>query len=113
MQSVSDCPTGRAVQVQVAHDDRDALQAMIDALVGERLLACGQIVGPVSSTYVWEAEVQHAQEWLALLKTSTRAADRLVARVRELHSYDTPEIILVDVPGGYGPYLEWVAAATA
>ena len=103
----------RPVQVQVAHEDRDALRTMIETLIGERLLACGQILGPVSSTYVWEGEMQHAQEWLALLKTRADAAGRLVARVRELHSYETPEIILLEVTGGYAPYLEWVAAQTS
>jgi periplasmic divalent cation tolerance protein len=101
------------VQIQVAHDDRDALQEMIEALVGERLIACGQIVGPVSSTYEWEGETQRAQqEWLALLKTGAAAADGLVRRIAELHSYDVPEIVTVELTGGHGPYLEWVAAQT-
>lgn len=99
----------RVVQVQVAHDDRDALSATIATLVDERLIACGQIVGPVESTYRWEGEVQHAREWLALLKTGDAAAERLVARIAELHSYEVPEILVTEVTGGYAPYLEWVA----
>jgi periplasmic divalent cation tolerance protein len=100
----------QVIQVQVAHDDRDALGAMVAALVDERLVACGQIVGPLSSTYRWQGAVQHAQEWLALLKTSRAASERLVARIAELHSYEMPEIILTEVSGGYAPYLDWVAA---
>ena len=102
----------RVVQVQVAHDDREALSAMIAELVDERLIACGQIVGPVSSTFVWEGSMQHAQEWLGLLKTSETVLDRLVARVAEMHSYDVPEILVIEVAGGYAPYLEWVAERT-
>lgn len=97
------------MQVQVAHDDRAALGAMIDTLVQERLVACGQVVGPIESTYRWEGEVRHEQEWLALLKTAATSARRLVARVAELHSYETPQIIVVEIAGGHGPYLEWVA----
>jgi periplasmic divalent cation tolerance protein len=100
----------QVAQLQVAHDDRDALQAMIDTLLAERLIACAQIVGPLASTYEWQGRIERTQqEWLALLKTTTAVADRLLERVAELHSYETPEILLVEVAGGHGPYLEWVA----
>lgn len=102
----------QAIQVQVAHEDRDALSSMIATLVDERLVACGQVVGPVSSTYRWEGAVQHAEEWLALLKTSAANGERLVARIAELHSYEVPEILVLEVSGGHGPYLEWVTAET-
>jgi periplasmic divalent cation tolerance protein len=102
----------RVVQVQVAHDDKEALNAMIAVLVDERLIACGQLVGPISSTFVWEGSTQSTQEWLALLKTSERALDRLVARVAEMHSYDVPEILVIEVAGGYEPYLKWVSERT-
>lgn len=102
----------QVIQVQVAHDDRDGLSAMIAMLVDERLIACGQLVGPVSSTYRWRGAVQHAEEWLALLKTTRAAEERLVARIAELHPYEVPEILVTEVSGGYGPYLEWVATQT-
>ncbi|HTR72530.1 MAG TPA: divalent-cation tolerance protein CutA [Solirubrobacteraceae bacterium] len=106
--------TPSIAQIQVAHDDRDALQAMIDTLLAERLIACGQIVGPVSSTYEWQGHVERAQpEWLAFLKTTTAVADDLIRRIEELHAYEVPEILLVEVAGGHGPYLEWVAAQTS
>lgn len=102
------------MQVQVAHDDRDALQTMIDMLLAERLIACGQIVGPISSTYEWQGRVQRGQlEWLALLKTGAATADSLVRRVAELHPYDVPEILVVEIAHGHEPYLEWVSAQTA
>jgi periplasmic divalent cation tolerance protein len=105
--------TPSIAQVQVAHDDRDALQTMIDTLLAERLIACGQIVGPVSSTYEWRGHSERAQpEWLAFLKTTTAVADDLIRRIEELHAYEVPEILLVEVTGGHGPYLEWVASQT-
>ncbi len=105
--------TSSIAQVQVAHDDRDALQAMIDTLLSERLIACGQIVGPVLSTYEWRGDVERAQqEWLAFLKTTTAVAADLVQRIEELHTYELPEILVVEAAGGHGPYLEWVASQT-
>jgi len=85
---------------------------MIRELVDEGLIACGQLVGPVGSTFSWEGSVQSADEWLALLKTSRVAVDDLVARIAEAHPYDVPEILVTEVAGGYGPYLDWVVEQT-
>lgn len=102
----------RVVQIQVAHPDRDALDGMIRELVDEGLIACGQVVGQIGSTFFWEGSVQSADEWLALLKTSKVAVDDLVARLAEAHSYDVPEILVTEIAGGYGPYLDWVVEQT-
>jgi len=102
----------RVIQIQVVHSDRDALGSLITELVEERLIACGQVVGPISSTFFWEGSVQRAEEWLALLKTSRVAVDDLVARIAEAHPYDVPEILVTEVAGGYGPYLDWVVEQT-
>jgi periplasmic divalent cation tolerance protein len=104
--------TSLVVQVQVTHDDREALGTMLDTLVDERLIACGQIVGPIESTYRWEGAVRHAQEWLGLMKTGAAARERLRARIVELHSYDVPEILVTEVVAGHAPYLQWVAEQT-
>ncbi len=100
------------VQIQVVHSNRDALDGMITELVEERLIACGQVVGPISSTFFWEGTVQRADEWLALLKTSSGVVDDLVARLAEVHSYDVPEILVTEVTDGYAPYLDWVVGQT-
>ena len=102
----------QVIQVQVAHEDRDALQRIITTLVDERLIACGQIAGPVSSTFFWAGGVQDSEEWLGLLKTGAGTVDRLVARIAELHSYEVPEILAITFCGGYAPYLEWVTQRT-
>jgi periplasmic divalent cation tolerance protein len=71
------------VQVQVAHDDRDALAGLLAEAVERRLAACGQLLGPMTSTFRWEGEVQQAEEWLGLLKTSAVRLDELVAFLAE------------------------------
>jgi len=99
----------RVVQIQVAHDDRLTLGAMLDTLLEERLIACGQILGPIESAFRWEGAVRHEREWLGLMKTGTDARERLIARIVELHSYDVPEILVIEIAGGHAPYLQWVA----
>jgi periplasmic divalent cation tolerance protein len=104
--------SAQVMQVQVVHSDRDALISMIPCLLEERLIACGQILGPLQSIFFWDGSVQRAEEWLALLKCSETVVDRLIARLAELHSYEVPEILVTRVSGGHIPYLEWVAAQT-
>jgi periplasmic divalent cation tolerance protein len=99
-------------QLQVSHSDREALQAIVDALVAERLIACGQLLGPMTSTFRWEGALQHEQEWLALLKTSQERVERVLARVAELHSYEVPEILVTRGILGHEPYINWVLQET-
>jgi periplasmic divalent cation tolerance protein len=103
----------RVMQIQVVHSDRDVLDGIITDLVDQRLIACGQVIGPISSTFFWEGSVQREDEWLALLKTGEGVVADLVARLAELHSYDVPEILVTEVVGGHVPYLDWVVEQTA
>ncbi|WP_308441841.1 divalent-cation tolerance protein CutA [Microbispora siamensis] len=61
--------------------------------MARRLAACAQVVAPISSTYWWAGEVQQAEEWLLLMKTTADRFEDLAACVRELHSYEVPEIV--------------------
>ena len=100
-------------QIQVSHSDRDVLEAIVQQLLDQRLIACGQVLGPVTSCFRWEGEVQREQEWLALLKTSATLASGVQARIAELHPYEVPEILVTDVAGGHPPYLRWVLEQTS
>lgn len=74
----------------------------------ERLAACAQVVGPVSSIYRWQGEVERAAEWYCHLKTTAARVPALMSRIRELHPYETPEIIAVPVAEGDQRYLKWI-----
>ena len=82
-------------------------------MVEERLAACAQVTGPVSSVYRWQGEVETAAEWYCHLKTTAERAPALLARIRELHPYDTPEIIALPVAEGDAAYLRWVEDAVS
>ena len=83
------------------------------ALVEERLVACVNIVGPVRSIYRWRGAIENADEYLLLMKAPMRHFSKLERRVRELHSYEVPEIIAVTIAAGSKPYLAWLADSTA
>ena len=83
------------------------------AVVERRLAACVQVLGPMTSTFRWKGEVETADEWLALLKTTRRRLDSLVAQLTELHPYEVPEVIVTPVTAGNPEYLQWVRDETS
>lgn len=90
-----------------------AAEAIAETLVGERLAACVNLVGPVRSIYRWQGEVQKEAEQLAVIKTTAARRDALIARLAELHPYDVPEILVLPVDHGLAGYLDWVRGETA
>lgn len=100
----------QAVQVQFAIDDAEAADEIVSELVAERLVACGQRIGPITSRYRWKGGVESAQEWLVLLKTTDERADLVVEAVIAAHSYEEPEVLVTPITGGSASYLEWIAA---
>lgn len=105
-------PAAQVCQLQVAHSDRDALQVIVDDLLDRRLIACGQLLGPLASSFDWRGAREHEQEWLALMKTSSDRVQAATARVRELHAYELPEILVSEMSGGDPEYLSWVLEST-
>jgi periplasmic divalent cation tolerance protein len=83
-------------------------QRIAAALVEERLAACVQIAGPIASTYRWQGTVEQATEWYCHCKTTRARYPALEARLRELHPYETPEIIAVPIVAALPAYLAWI-----
>lgn len=77
-------------------------------LVAERLAACVQVAGPIASTYRWQGAVERASEWYCHCKTTHERYPSLETRLRELHPYETPEIIAVPIVAGLPAYLAWI-----
>jgi periplasmic divalent cation tolerance protein len=89
-------------------------RAIARILVAQRLAACGSIAqAPVQSIYRWKRKVESAKEFLLILKSSRRRFAALAAAIRELHSYDVPEIIALPVAAGSAPYLQWLTESVA
>lgn len=81
------------------------------AFVEERLAACVNLVPSIASTYWWQGKIEEATEYLLIVKTRQDRLDRLIARVRELHSYTVPEVIALPIIGGNPAYLQWMTEA--
>jgi periplasmic divalent cation tolerance protein len=98
-------------QVTTTLPDRVAADRVAGMMVDEGWAACAQVVGPIDSTYRWQGNVERAAEWYCHLKTTLAAAPALRARLRDIHPYDTPEIVALPIVDGDPDYLRWIEAS--
>ena len=90
---------------------REQAEAIAGALVGERLAACVNVLPGVRSCFVWDGKLTWSEEVLLLIKTTVARYDAMQNRVRELHSYEVPEIVAVPIEVGLDAYLKWISEA--
>ena len=102
-----------AITVMTTLDKSEDADRLARLLVKERLAACIQTLGPISSTYRWQDRVETAQEWLLLIKTRADRWEELERVIRQHHPYDTPEILALPVSAGSPPYMQWIDEETA
>ncbi|MBV9385794.1 MAG: divalent-cation tolerance protein CutA [Chroococcidiopsidaceae cyanobacterium CP_BM_ER_R8_30] len=100
-------PTGYGV-VLVTTDSQKEAETIAGALVQFRLAACVSLL-PIHSIYTWQGEVHREPEWQLLIKTDLAQFETLAAKIRELHSYEVPEIIALPIVAGSQPYLQWIS----
>jgi periplasmic divalent cation tolerance protein len=79
-----------------------------DALVEHRLAACVQVGGSVVSVYRWKEKVEHDQEHQCMIKTRRDMFDQVVDVIREVHPYETPQIIATPIVGISDDYTKWM-----
>ncbi|WP_347273152.1 divalent-cation tolerance protein CutA [Candidatus Kuenenia sp.] len=81
-------------------------------LVDERLVACCNIMNPIESIFQWQGKVTFENEALMICKTKEELFERVADRIRQLHSYEVPEIIAAPIVRGSNDYLNWVRKET-
>jgi len=91
----------------------DQARPIAEALVARELVACVNILSHVESVYRWKGAVEHDDEALLVIKTTRAAIPALDAALRELHPYETFELVAIDVTGGSADYLAWIGASVA
>jgi len=91
-------------------DEKEATK-IVRSLLKDRLIACANIVGPVSSLFWWKGKIDKANEFLVIMKSRKNLFKRLSERVEELHSYEVPEVIALPVIEGLPSYLNWLGAS--
>lgn len=99
------------IVVQTTTATAEQAEALADALLAEGLAACVQIT-PIRSRYLWKGEVQREDEQLLTIKTREGLFETVRAHIRELHDYETPEIVALPVAAADADYLAWIDEVT-
>jgi len=102
----------RAIVVLVMTSSEEQATLIARALVTERLAACVNLVALVQSIYRWRGKIEDQRESMLVIKTRASLFRQVERRVRELHSYEVPEVIAIRVAAGSRPYLDWLFEAT-
>jgi len=80
-------------------------------LLGQKLAACVQIIGPMESHYRWQGKIKKAKEWLCIIKSTKRKLKRIEMTIKANHPYYVPQIIAIPILAGSKEYLDWVGKA--
>lgn len=97
--------------VLTTFESKEQGQSVIDTIFQEQLVACVQEVG-IQSHYVWKNELCNDNEILVLMKTTDELYEELKGRLLEIHPYETPEIVRIDIADGSTGYLSWIKEVT-
>ena len=101
------------VFIYVTAGSRDEALAIANAMVEERLAACANVLDGMTSVYRWQGKLASETETVLILKTRQDLAEAVIARVKALHSYECPCVVVLPVIAGNPAFLEWIAQETA
>ncbi len=95
------------IQIITTVDQKEVAEKIAQMLTKNRLAVCVQIVGPITSIYHWEDNIEEAEEWLCLIKSKRNLFEKLEGKIKEAHPYKVPEIIAFPIILGSEDYLDW------
>jgi periplasmic divalent cation tolerance protein len=96
------------IQIATTTATRDEAEQIARMLVDARLAACAQVTGPVKSVYHWQGKVEEGDEWLCMLKTREDLFPKVESAIREVHSYQCPEIMATPIVAISDDYRAWL-----
>jgi periplasmic divalent cation tolerance protein len=96
------------ILILVATKDKQEAENITKALLNERLIACGNISGPVTSFFHWSGQIEKSEECLVVMKSRMDLFAQVAERVKGLHSYEVPEILALPIVDGSQTYLDWM-----
>lgn len=96
------------VVIFVTASTEEEAKKIESTLLDQRKAACVNIILGIKSSFWWKGEIETAQEVLLVIKTKTSKLNEIIRIVKEIHSYETPEVIALPIIGGNEDYLRWI-----
>ncbi len=97
------------IQIFTTGDNKELLEKIADTLVEQKLAQCVQILGPIKSIYRWKGNIERTNEWLCIIKCTEKNYKGVEKKIKELHTYEVPEIVAMPIVSGNPDYLKWLA----
>lgn len=96
------------IQAVTTTETREDAEKIARMVVEQRLAACVQVLGPITSTYWWQGSIETAGEWMCLMKSRQDLFDHLAHAIKAVHPYTVPEILAFPILAGNPEYLSWL-----
>jgi len=94
-------------------DDMPNARRIAKTLVEEEIVACVNIIPKIESFYRWKGKIENDEEIALLCKTTDANVKKTIQRIKQLHSYELPAIIVLPIVGGMKEYLEYLSNVTS
>jgi len=104
---------GEKLHLLLATCSPEQAEPLAAALLEEKLIGCANLIPGVVSRYWWDGEIQRDDETILLMETTPERLEAATARLRELHAYDVPKIIVLDPQAADAEYVTWLQSVTA
>ncbi len=92
--------------------DISSAKKIARSVVEGKIAACCNIIQNIISVYIWDSSINEDDEFLLIIKTKQSNYSKLQKVILEMHSYDLPEIISINIDDGYPKYLDWIMKST-
>jgi periplasmic divalent cation tolerance protein len=96
------------LEVRTTVDSEAGAHELARHVIETRLAACVQVLGPIASVYRWRGDIQEAEEWLLLIKTTRAAYPAIEAAIAGAHPYDVPEVLALPAADSLASYAKWI-----
>lgn len=96
------------VLVYITTSNEEESKGIANVLVEEKLAACINIITSIESIYLWKGQIEEDNESLLIAKTKAKNIDKIIKRVKEIHSYETPAILAIPIIEGSKDYLDYI-----
>lgn len=96
------------IMIVVTTSSKQEAKKIIQYLLNKRIIACGNIIGPISSSYWWKGNIEESEEFLLFMKSKMSLFKKIENEILKIHSYEIPEIVVLPIVEGSKGYLDWI-----
>lgn len=100
------------IMILTTSDNKEVITSIGRALLEQRLVACVQFLGPMTSLYWWKDSVEETREWLAIMKTKATLYKKVESEIHRLHPYEVPQIVSIPIECAFSEYGKWIVNET-